>query len=128
MTRRVRLRFVVLGPDPRSHAGTTEQCPAAQKGALFARRPAWPPRSGMDSRVCASAALRLRPRMTRGAGKSYDLCLCREPPCGQSACGDWGAFMSKLPKKFVDRVGINLKKYQRVATAQQSDLFKLALG
>ncbi|MBX9462347.1 MAG: type I restriction enzyme HsdR N-terminal domain-containing protein [Aquamicrobium sp.] len=27
--------------------------------------------------------------------------------------------MSKLPKKFVDRVGANLKKYQRVAIAQQ---------
>lgn len=27
--------------------------------------------------------------------------------------------MSKLPKKFVDRVGVNLKKYQRVAIAQQ---------
>ena len=27
--------------------------------------------------------------------------------------------MNKLPKKFIDRVGLNLKKYQRVAAAQQ---------
>jgi hypothetical protein len=57
--------FVILGLDPRIHAGTLVRRATVSNGHPSPAAPRGRCRSGMDPRVCASASLRLRPRMTK---------------------------------------------------------------
>ncbi len=70
-------RFVILGLDPRIHASAVVKawrwCRIAMDTAFDAKCPTgeWRKGRGMDPRVYASAALPLRPRMTKGGDGAW---------------------------------------------------------